>query len=169
MPATVGIARSKTLAKLISDTAKPFGALAILDRASEESLLAARPVTDVTGIAGRRAGNPVFREPSGAVELSGRRHAGGGVDRDERGTGRRDGLARGEERPRERERKEDERCDAESQQQQLAQATLLAVLDRRVPQQLDRREQHARLRLALEQVQDYRDRGRERSCQKHRR
>ena len=33
---------------------KPFGALAILDRTSEESLLAARPVTDVTGISGRR-------------------------------------------------------------------------------------------------------------------
>jgi DNA polymerase V len=55
VPVTVGIARSRTLAKLISDTAKPFGALAILDRDSEESLLAARPVTDVTGIAGRRA------------------------------------------------------------------------------------------------------------------
>jgi nucleotidyltransferase/DNA polymerase involved in DNA repair len=50
---TVGIARTRTLAKLISDTAKPFGALAILDPAAEESLLAARPVTDVTGIAGR--------------------------------------------------------------------------------------------------------------------
>jgi nucleotidyltransferase/DNA polymerase involved in DNA repair len=55
VPVTVGIGRSRTLAKLISDTAKPFGALAILDRASEESLLAARPVTDITGIAGRRA------------------------------------------------------------------------------------------------------------------
>ena len=55
VPVTVGIARSRTLAKLISDTAKPFGALALLDRDSEESLLAARPVTDVTGIAGRRA------------------------------------------------------------------------------------------------------------------
>jgi nucleotidyltransferase/DNA polymerase involved in DNA repair len=54
VPVTVGIARTRTLAKLISDTAKPFGALAILDPASEESLLAARPVTDVTGIAGRR-------------------------------------------------------------------------------------------------------------------
>ncbi|QDV36353.1 DNA polymerase Y family protein [Tautonia plasticadhaerens] len=54
VPVTVGIARTRTLAKLISDTAKPFGALAILDKAAEESLLAARPVTDVTGIAGRR-------------------------------------------------------------------------------------------------------------------
>jgi nucleotidyltransferase/DNA polymerase involved in DNA repair len=54
VPVTVGIARTRTLAKLISDTAKPFGALAILDPGSEESLLAARPVTDVTGIAGRR-------------------------------------------------------------------------------------------------------------------
>src|SRR5262249_9335838 len=54
VPATVGIARTRTLAKLISDTAKPFRALAIMDPAGEESLLAARPVTDVTGIAGRR-------------------------------------------------------------------------------------------------------------------
>ncbi|RUL87907.1 DNA polymerase Y family protein [Tautonia sociabilis] len=54
VPVTVGIARTRTLAKLISDSAKPFGARAILDRAEEESLLAARPVTDVSGIAGRR-------------------------------------------------------------------------------------------------------------------
>ncbi len=54
VPATVGIARTRTLAKLISDTAKPFGALAVLDPDTEESLLAARPVTDITGIAGRR-------------------------------------------------------------------------------------------------------------------
>ena len=32
VPVTVGIARTRTLAKLISDTAKPFGAMAILDR-----------------------------------------------------------------------------------------------------------------------------------------
>jgi DNA polymerase V len=54
VPATVGIARTRTLAKLISDAAKPFGAMAVLDRDTEESLLAAHPVTDVTGIAGRR-------------------------------------------------------------------------------------------------------------------
>lgn len=54
VPVTVGIARSRTLAKLISDTAKPFGASAVLDPRAEEELLAARPVTDVTGIAGRR-------------------------------------------------------------------------------------------------------------------
>ena len=55
MPVTVGIARTRTLAKLISDTAKPFGALAVLDRGAEELLLADRPVTEITGIAGRRA------------------------------------------------------------------------------------------------------------------
>ncbi len=32
VPVTVGIARTRTLAKLISDAAKPFGALAVLDR-----------------------------------------------------------------------------------------------------------------------------------------
>ena len=59
VPVTVGLARTRTLAKLISDTAKPFGALAVLGRAAEESLLAARPVTDVAGIAGRREKRPL--------------------------------------------------------------------------------------------------------------
>jgi DNA polymerase V len=55
VPATVGIARSRTLAKLISDTAKPFGAMAVLDPDAERQLLATHPVTDICGIAGRRA------------------------------------------------------------------------------------------------------------------
>lgn len=55
VPVTVGIARTRTLAKLISDAAKPFGALAVLDPEAEEALLAERPVTEITGIAGRRA------------------------------------------------------------------------------------------------------------------
>ena len=55
VPVSVGIARTRTLAKLISDAAKPFGALAVLDRSAEEALLADRPVTEITGIAGRRA------------------------------------------------------------------------------------------------------------------
>jgi len=54
VPVTVGIARTRTLAKLISDTAKPFGALAVLDPQAEAALLASRPVTEITGIAGRR-------------------------------------------------------------------------------------------------------------------
>jgi hypothetical protein len=54
VPVTVGIARTRTLAKLISDAAKPFGALAVLDPGAEEALLADRPVTEITGIAGRR-------------------------------------------------------------------------------------------------------------------
>ena len=53
-PVTVGIARSKTLAKLISDSAKPFGALAVHDRRAEVELLASQPVTEISGIAGRR-------------------------------------------------------------------------------------------------------------------
>ena len=55
VPVTVGIARTRTLAKLISDAAKPFGALAVLDVEAEAHLLADRPVTEITGIAGRRA------------------------------------------------------------------------------------------------------------------
>jgi nucleotidyltransferase/DNA polymerase involved in DNA repair len=54
VPVTVGIARSRTLAKLISDAAKPFGARAVLDPEAEAALLAERPVTEITGIAGRR-------------------------------------------------------------------------------------------------------------------
>jgi nucleotidyltransferase/DNA polymerase involved in DNA repair len=55
VPVTVGVGRSKTLAKLISDTAKPFGALALLDRDAEWGLLDRHPVTAVSGIADRRA------------------------------------------------------------------------------------------------------------------
>ncbi|GAC1474273.1 MAG: DNA polymerase IV [Isosphaeraceae bacterium] len=55
VPVTVGVARTRTLAKLISDSAKPFGARAVVDRETEESLLHDRPVTEITGIAGRRA------------------------------------------------------------------------------------------------------------------
>ncbi|WP_240911574.1 DNA polymerase Y family protein [Paludisphaera soli] len=55
IPATVGVGRTKTLAKLISDTAKPFGARAVLGTDAERALLAATPVTEMSGIAGRRA------------------------------------------------------------------------------------------------------------------
>ena len=54
VPVTVGIARTRTLAKLISDTGKPFGAVAVLGRAEEEAVLGRLAVTEVTGIAGRR-------------------------------------------------------------------------------------------------------------------
>jgi nucleotidyltransferase/DNA polymerase involved in DNA repair len=55
VPVTVGIARTRTLAKFISDAAKPFGAYAVFDPDTEKTILAGRPVTDITGIAGRRA------------------------------------------------------------------------------------------------------------------
>ena len=55
VPVTVGIARTQTLAKLISDSAKPFGALAALRPSDVATLLAAQPVTEIAGIAGRRA------------------------------------------------------------------------------------------------------------------
>lgn len=54
IPVTVGIARTRTLAKLISDTAKPFGASAIVDPTAERELLRNLAVSEVTGIAGRR-------------------------------------------------------------------------------------------------------------------
>lgn len=55
LPVTIGVARTRTLAKLFSDTAKPFGAVAVLDRDHERALLAELPVTEISGIAGRRA------------------------------------------------------------------------------------------------------------------
>jgi DNA polymerase V len=55
VPVTVGIARTKTLAKLVSDTAKPFGALALFDGGDVRALLGRLPVTEVSGIAARRA------------------------------------------------------------------------------------------------------------------
>lgn len=54
LPVTVGLGRSKTLAKLISDTAKPFGAKAVYSEAAEHELLSRMPVEEVSGIAGRR-------------------------------------------------------------------------------------------------------------------
>ncbi|HEX4611402.1 MAG TPA: nucleotidyltransferase [Urbifossiella sp.] len=54
LPVTIGIARTRTLAKLFSDTGKPFGAVAVLSREHERELLARMPVTEISGIAGRR-------------------------------------------------------------------------------------------------------------------
>jgi DNA polymerase V len=55
LPVTIGIARTRTLAKLFSDTAKPFGAVAVLNRDHERAILSRLPVTEISGIAGRRA------------------------------------------------------------------------------------------------------------------
>jgi len=54
LPVTIGIARTRALAKLFSDTAKPFGAVTVLNRDHERELLARLPVTEISGIAGRR-------------------------------------------------------------------------------------------------------------------
>ena len=55
LPVTIGIGRTRTLAKLFSDTAKPFGAVVVKDRDHERALLSKMPVTDISGIGGRRA------------------------------------------------------------------------------------------------------------------
>lgn len=55
VPVTLGIARTRTLAKLISDTGKPNGVAVVLEPAAEEEVLARLAVTEITGIAGRRA------------------------------------------------------------------------------------------------------------------
>jgi len=55
VPVSVGIAPTKTLAKLISDTSKPFGCGVVNDDADRQELLRDKPVTDITGIAKRSA------------------------------------------------------------------------------------------------------------------
>jgi DNA polymerase V len=55
LPITIGVARTRTLAKLFSDTAKPFGAVVVLDRDHEREKLAKLPVTEISGIGNRRA------------------------------------------------------------------------------------------------------------------
>jgi DNA polymerase V len=55
LPMTVAFARTRTLAKLFGDTAKPFGAIAVTDPDHETELLARLPVTEIAGIARRRA------------------------------------------------------------------------------------------------------------------
>lgn len=55
IPVTIGIAPTKLLAKLASDTAKPFGCAVHLLPEEQRALLQGRPVDEITGIAKRRA------------------------------------------------------------------------------------------------------------------
>jgi len=55
VPVSVGIAATKTLAKLASDASKPFGCRMVLDEADRYDILRDRPVCDITGIAKRSA------------------------------------------------------------------------------------------------------------------
>jgi len=55
VPMTVAYARTRTLAKLFADTAKPFGAVAVETVDHETELLGKLPVTEIAGIASRRA------------------------------------------------------------------------------------------------------------------
>lgn len=55
VPVSVGIAPTKTLAKLISDSAKPRGCGVLESEADRRRLLHGKPVTEITGIAGRSA------------------------------------------------------------------------------------------------------------------
>lgn len=55
VPMTVTFARTRTLAKLFADASKPFGALAVTDPDHEKDLLGRLPVTEIAGIANRRA------------------------------------------------------------------------------------------------------------------
>ncbi len=55
VPVSVGLAPTKTLAKLISDSSKPFGCGAVTTDRERRRLLEGLPVTEVTGIARRSA------------------------------------------------------------------------------------------------------------------
>jgi DNA polymerase V len=55
LPVTVAFARTRTLAKLFADVAKPFGAIAIHDPDEVKKQLATIPITEIAGIAARRA------------------------------------------------------------------------------------------------------------------
>jgi DNA polymerase V len=55
VPVTACVARTRTLSKLFVEQVKPFGACAVLDTEEERRRLAALPVTEVAGIAARRA------------------------------------------------------------------------------------------------------------------
>ncbi len=55
VPVSVGIAPTKTLAKIISDSSKPFGCGVVLDDSDRQQLLRGRPIEDITGIAARCA------------------------------------------------------------------------------------------------------------------
>lgn len=55
VPISIGIAPTKTLAKLISDLSKPFGCGVLSDDADRLRLLRGKPVTEITGIASRSA------------------------------------------------------------------------------------------------------------------
>lgn len=55
VPVSIGIAPSKTLAKLCSDSSKPFGCRVVSTAEEQRELLHRLPVTEITGIARRSA------------------------------------------------------------------------------------------------------------------
>lgn len=54
VPVSIGIGRSRTLAKLVSDTVKPFGVGVLVDEAEEREFLGKTPVKEISGVGGRR-------------------------------------------------------------------------------------------------------------------
>ena len=54
VPVSIGIAPSRTLAKLVSKAVKPFGCRVVLEPEAVAALLAGRPVEEITGV-GRRS------------------------------------------------------------------------------------------------------------------
>jgi nucleotidyltransferase/DNA polymerase involved in DNA repair len=53
VPVSIGIARTRTLAKLVSDGSKPYGCQVVLSEEERATILRDRPVDEITGIAGR--------------------------------------------------------------------------------------------------------------------
>ena len=53
IPVSMGISWTKTLAKLVSDTAKPFGCRVLLDEVEIQQFLRTQPVQEISGIGER--------------------------------------------------------------------------------------------------------------------
>ena len=53
IPVSMGIAHTKTLAKLVSDTAKPFGCRVLLETEDREKFLRSQPASEISGVGER--------------------------------------------------------------------------------------------------------------------
>ena len=70
LPVTIGFGRTRTLAKLFSDTAKPFGVRVVADRATERELLGKLAIEEVSGVDRRRGAKLAERGISTCLDFA---------------------------------------------------------------------------------------------------